>query len=42
LGQESSIFAAGAGAVLARHQRGRFGVSSVVFAGAIAPASGYE
>jgi 1,4-dihydroxy-2-naphthoate octaprenyltransferase len=30
LGWESPIFAAGAGAVVARHQRGRFGVSSVV------------
>jgi len=34
LGWESSIVAAGAGAVVARHQRGRFGVSSVVCNGA--------
>jgi len=42
LGYESSIFAAGAGAVVARHQRGRFGVSSVVFTGAIAPTSDHD
>jgi hypothetical protein len=42
LGQESTIFAAGAGAVVAHHQRDRFDVPSVVFTGAIAPTSDHD